>query len=93
MAGGLKSKVSGWNQTRVYCNQLGIVVIDHFDDTAAILNSIVFRKTLWDAQGVNGRKTVECGVTIMYHFLFETIHSVVCGCGWEYPNVDQLSTL
>jgi hypothetical protein len=30
--------------------------IDLFYDTAAILNSIVFGKTLWGAQGANARK-------------------------------------
>jgi hypothetical protein len=31
--------------------------MDLFYDTAAILNSIVFGKTLWGAQGANARKT------------------------------------
>ena len=36
------------------------IEIDLFTDTAAILDSIVLAKTLWDAQGANDPKTVHC---------------------------------
>jgi hypothetical protein len=41
-------------------------MIDLFEDDTAILNSNVFRKTLWDAQEAKAWKTVECGIAIMY---------------------------